>query len=497
MEDNRPTGAQQPGRLASLTVRGTLWSSVSFISGKLLVFLSTILLARLLTSDDFGVMSYALVLMSFLDILSGFGIGQAVVYHDDEPHILDTAFWLGLAFSLVLLAITWLLAPLAGQFFNDSRAVLATRALAFTFPIDAAGSIHSALLQKRLSFGKKFIPEFSKAFCKGLVSILMALMGFGFWSLVVGQVAGALAADLAFWWVLPWRPSLRFFKAAARKLLSYGGNLVAVDIFSIIYTNVDYLLIGRFLGTSLLGVYTLAFRIPDLVINQVCNVISQVVFPLFVNLRGEVEALRDGFLASVRYIALVTTPLGLGLALVAKPLVITFFTDKWIDCVPVMRALSLYTLLLSWGYSAGIVYKAQGRPDVLSRVELVRAVFTVPVLYWAVTSYGTLSAVGWAQVGLACGAMLLDMAVACHMLALPIGKIARALSPALGSGLVMSLAIGGLMTLFEGQASPLLSLAVYVGAGAGVYVGVLWLFKRSLLLEIGQTLRLAIAGGRS
>jgi O-antigen/teichoic acid export membrane protein len=431
-----------------------------------------------------------------MDILSDFGIGQAVIYHKDDQDTPDTAFWLGLAISTTMLAITWFAAPLAGQFFHDERAVLATRALAITFPIDAVGNIHNMLLRKRFSFGRKFIPEFIKAFCKGGISILLAVLGYGFWSLVAGQIAGAVAADVAFWWVMPWRPSFRFVGQAARRLLSYGGSLVAVDMFSIVYSNADYLLIGHFMGAASLGVYTLAFGIPDLVINQLCNVISQVVFPVFVKIQDEIEELRVGFLTSIRYIALITVPLGLGLALVSKPMVLALFTDKWIEAIPVLRAISIYAMLLSLGYSAGIVYKAQGRPKVLTMVEFIRAAVTVPALAWVVLSIGTIEAVGWAQALIACAAMALDLSVACKMLKLPMHTIASALSPAILSGMVMSLAVWGSLIVFK-QAMPLIELAVSVMTGAVVYMAILWIFQRSLLVHAGRTLRLAFAGSRA
>lgn len=496
MENKSTREERKVGRLAAVTLNGTLWSYASFASGKLMVFISTIILARLLTKDDFGVMAYALVVMSFMDILSDFGIGQAVIYHKEDQDTPDTAFWLGLVISMTMLAITWLAAPLAGQFFHDVRAVLATRALAITFPIDAAGNIHNMLLRKRFSFGRKFIPEAIKAFCKGGISILLAALGFGFWSLVAGQIAGAIVAALAFWLVMPWRPSFRFVGQAAKGLLAYGGSLVAVDIFSIIYSNADYILIGHFMGAISLGVYSLAFGIPDLVINQLCNVISQVIFPVFVNIQEEIERLREAFLTSIRYIALITVPLGLGLALVSKPMVLALLTDKWIEAIPVLRAISIYAMLLSLGYSAGIVYKAQGRPNVLTLVEFIRALITVPALTWVVLSIGTIEAVGWTQAVIACLAMALDLSVACRMLKLPLLSIVKALAPAILSGTVMSLAVWGSLLVLN-QAPPLVELAVSVVCGAFVYGITLWVFNRSLLVYAGKTLRLAFPGSRA
>ncbi len=496
VENNPVQKDNKAGNLAATTLNGTLWSYASFFCGKLLVFISTIILARLLTQDDFGVMSYALVVMSFLDILSDFGIGQAVIYYKEDENTPDTAFWLGLLISTAMLAVTWIAAPLAGQFFNDERAVMATRALALTFPVNAFGNVHNMLLRKRFNFGRKFIPEFVKALFKGGFSIILALLGLGFWSLVAGQILGSVAAAIAFWWVTPWQPSFHFVKQSARKLLKYGSSLVAVDVFSIIYSNVDYLLIGRFMGSAALGVYTVAFRIPDLVINQMCNVISQVVFPVFVTMQDKAEKLQDGFLTSIRYIALITVPLGFGLALVAEPAVLVLFTEKWIAAVPVLRAISIYAMLLSLGYSAGIVYKAQGRPNVLTVVEFTRALITVPTLAWVVTSLGTIQAVGWTQAAIALAAMLLDLGVAGWMLKLPMHTILAALAPAILSGLAMSAAVWGALFVLQ-PASPLIELIGSVLCGAAVYGVILWLFQRRLLVQASKTVRLALARSRA
>src|SRR3712207_1397977 len=132
---------KQPGRkLAGVTIRGTMWVYLSTYSGKLLVFLSTVILARLLSKEDFGVAGYALVAISFLDVMSDMGIGPALIFHRADPEVSDTAFWLNLGFAAALFGATWLAAPLVGVLFNDQRAVDVTRVLGLTFPITALGN---------------------------------------------------------------------------------------------------------------------------------------------------------------------------------------------------------------------------------------------------------------------------------------------------------------------------------------------------------------------
>ena len=145
--------------LTRATLRGTLWTYLSYYSGKLLVFISTVILARLLLKEDFGVAGYAVVVIGMLEVLSDMGVGPALIYHRDEPEAADTAFWLSLFLGTALFALTWLLAPFAGTFFNDERAIPVTRGLALTFPLSALSNVHRALLSKELTFGRKFAPS--------------------------------------------------------------------------------------------------------------------------------------------------------------------------------------------------------------------------------------------------------------------------------------------------------------------------------------------------
>lgn len=484
--------ASSSTNLAQATVRGTVWTYLAYYSGKAMVFVSTIILARLLLKEDFGVAGYALTVIAFLDVLSDLGIGSALIYHRDDPRAADTAFWLGLLIGGALYVITWFIAPLAGSYFNDERAVPVTRVLALTFPLAALCNVHDVLLRKGLHFGRKFIPDFTQATSKGLLSIAFAWLGFGAWSLIWGQVAGTALAALAYWYVLPWRPSFQFVRSIARALLSYGFGIVSVNTLNIFVSNADYLFVGRFLGAAALGVYTLAFRIPELLILQMCSIISRVVFPVYAKMRDERGALQRGFLVTERYTALVTVPLSLGLILVAEPFVHTFLGERWLEAIPVLRAITLYALFLSFGYNAGDVYKAEGRPILLTWLTLAQALVLIPALYWAATTIGTIEAIGWTHVVVAFIISVVDLVVALRMLQTPVSAFLAVLRPALMGGAGMSLAVWITLQLVT-NTPPWAQLLVSIAVGGLTYLGTLWVMYRDLMLETGQTLRAAFS----
>ncbi|MCP5101289.1 MAG: oligosaccharide flippase family protein, partial [Chloroflexi bacterium] len=333
---------------------------------------------------------------------------------------------------------------------------------------------------------RKFIPDVTKMTSKGLTSIILALLGFGFWSMVVGQIVGAIVLVIAYWVTLSFRPQFRFERKLVRPLLSYGSGIVALNAVAILLTNADYLFVGRFLGAAALGVYTLAFRIPDMLIIQFCTVVGKVLFPVYAKMRNSKQSLQNAFLMTMRYVSLITVPLGLGMALVAEPFVLTFFTEKWAEAIPVMRAIAIYALLFSLAYNAGSVYKAEGRPMLLTKLALIRAAMLMPALWWAATGPGTIAAVGWTHAAVAFIAGTMNLVVAGRILDTPFSKIVATLRPALIGGIVMSIGVTAVL-ITTASLIPLLQLILAVAVGGGLYLGFLWISEQELRLQATQT----------
>jgi len=471
--------SDKPSNLGSVAVRGASWTYIAFYSGKITVFLSTIILARLLTKGDFGVVGYAITVIGFLDVIKDLGIGLAVIYHDDEE-VADTAFWLNLIIGLLLFLLVWITAPYVGVFFEDQRAVSITRILALNFPLSSIGSTHDALLVKRLAFNRKFIPDFSRAITKGFLSIILAYLNFGPWSLIYGQLSGTIVSVFILWRLVDWRPSFAFTNSIAQSLLKFGLPIVGVNIVSVLAQNMDYLVIGRYLDAEALGVYTLAFRIPELTLLQFCVIIAQVVFPVFTKIRDDVGALQNGFLETTRYVTLFTVPVGVGMALLSTPFVLTFFGEKWVDAAPIMSAISLYGLFISFGYNAGDVYKAQGRPGMLTVISFVHILILTPLLIWAVRDKADIVLVGWVQAFVALIISIIYLAIALRMLNLPLSRLLNAFKTSFIPALSLIGSVSVVKILVINSASYIqLILGVIVGAVS--YIGFLYLFERKIV----------------
>ena len=350
------------------------------------------------------------------------------------------------------------------------------------------------MLRKRLDFGRSVIPDFISAFTKGLASIIFAVLGYGAWSLIWGQIAGAVASSVVMWFVTPWRPAFEFDFEKARGLLSYGVHIVGVAILAVFLQNLDYLLVGRYLGSEALGVYTLAFRLPDLVILQFARVLSTVLFPLYARIRDVPGSLARGFYLTTRYVSLVTLPLGIGLALVAKPFTLVVFTEKWQEAIPVLQALAIYSMLTSLAYNAGSAYKAEGRPQVLTWLALIRLTMLFPALWWAVTTMQSIVVTGWMQVLVAFIGGMINLFAAARLLGLPLRELGSAISPSLMAAAFMTVAILGVLAL-TASSSSIWQLILGVLAGGFAYAGALWLFKREMVISLIKNLRSSLLRG--
>ncbi len=488
------TNTSNHSGLGNATIYGAAWKYFTFFSGRLMILVSTIVLARLLSKDDFGLVGYAVTAINFLDIIRDLGIGPAVIYHSDDERISTTAFWLGLIFGCFLFAVAWFAAPLVGTYFRDPRVVPVVRMLALTFPISALGDVHGSVLKKKLAFGRTVIPDLMMALTKGVTSIAFAFMGYGAWSLVWGQVFGTFISSLSLWLVTPWRPSMFFDFQKARSLINFGLNIVVMDLLSVLLLNLDYLFVGRNLGAAALGAYTLAFRLPDLVVLNFARIIGSVIFPVFTHMRDVPGSLGRGFVQIVRYVSLITIPLGLGLVMVARPLTLTLFTEKWNDTIPALQGIALYAMFLSLAYNAGDAYKAEGRPQVITWMGLLQLGLLFPSLWWAVFYQGSIAAVGFAQAFVAFITMVVNLYIATRLLSIRVVDLLNAFRPAVLSSLLMVVVVQ-LVMFTSLSLDSWLQLILGIVSGGLTYAVALWIFQRDVVMDAITRVRSAAGRG--
>jgi O-antigen/teichoic acid export membrane protein len=465
--------------IATRTVRGVSWAYGSYVGGRLLSLVATAILARLISPKDFGVVALALVAMAFLDTFPGLGVGEALVVVDpgEIEEKAETAFAVQIVVGLVLAAAAAALGPLAASFFHQPRLVGLMPVLGLIFVVAGLGSTHSALAQKRLDFRSLTIAELADVVSRGVVSIALAVMGAGVWSLVIGYVFGKSAWTIAIWHRVRWRPRFRPKREHLRGLLTFGGTLTGVGMMAAFLTQFDNLVIGRVLGAAELGFYVMATRLPELFILGLAVAAGRVLFPAFASLDG--SDMTRGFVTALRYTAMVVLPLAVFMIVLARPLVIALFGERWRPAIPATQVLTLWALASTMLFVCGNAFKGRGRPDILLKLSVPQAVLLIGGSL-AFVKQG-ITAVSWVQAGIAIAAQLAALIIARRMFDVSLGSVLEAIRPALfaSAGLAVTL-----LVVERAISAPWPALVIGASAGIVVYTGLLAVLARDALSRL-------------
>jgi PST family polysaccharide transporter len=439
-----------------------LWALAALGAYRALAFATTVVLARLLDPADFGIVSFAMVLIGAMTLLQDLGVPASIIFSHRPPRELaGTALSMNLAAALVLFAITAIGAPWLSDFTRQPAVGPVAATLALGLVIASMGSFQGALLEKEMAFRRKFLPDVVPLLTSGLTSILLALRGLGAWSLVIGYLVRMSSATILLWCLSPVRPRPEFRWSAAVELFRYGRHASLNSIVGFAQSNVDYLLVGWLLGSADLGLYTLAFTIGTLPITVSSEVVARVSFPALSTLRADTRGMVDLFLrvfSVVSWLALLASSLLFVGAPAFAPVVLG---HKWDGIVPPLQILATFAFVGSIGYTLPAAFKAIGRPDILWKLSLLRLIL-LPPLMLALLPLGV-SGVALAQVIVQTATLPLAIAWLTHTLGFPIGRVARAVTPPL----VATVVTAGLIALayalpqsLDARANPAVALGL-------------------------------------
>jgi len=471
-------------------VRGTLWSYLSFFSGKLLNFISTLILARLLVPEQFGLVAYCTLAIQYLDIINTAGLDSALIARKDKlEQAANAVFITSILLGLASFVISWFSAPFVADFFRQEEVTDLFRVLSLTLPISSIGLVPGALLRRNLDFRKRVTSDVGRTLTKGLTSIILALLGWGPWSLVVGQVAGEVAGGIIAWSFARWKPSLAFDPQVTREVTIFGFHIILVNLAAAFRNNVDYILVGRILGPESLGIYTMAYRVPELVIGSINVVVTSVTFPMLARAQHDFDSLRSVYFGYIRYIALFAYLVAFGLSLVSRQFVETFMSAKWSAMILPMSLIAIAFAIRAVAFVPGVLYKAVGRPDILNRVSLIQLPIVLGLLFYC-SRWGIVG-VAAGQVALAIINVVIVTVVINRVLNLRFREFLESLWPAFVSSVIMIVIVKAFQVNFE--LSGIAGLLTYAFIGGATYLGVLGLINREIVKGAFTTLRAAFS----
>jgi len=270
-------------------------------------------------------------------------------------------------------------------------------------------------------------------------------------------------------------------RGVAGSLMKFGSSVVAGDILSVFSDNIDYTIAGKLFGLAQLSIYTLAFRLPEMLLVGNLWVMGGVIFPAFSSIQDKPDEMRRGFLTSVRLIQMIAVPISLGLFIAAEPIVRVVFGEQWLDVIPLLRVLAIYSWVYSIGYHIGDIYKAVGRPDILFKLTVLNLIVVVPTLL--VGSRFGLIGIAWGQLIAVTIRRIISLTVATRFINISIFEIVKELKPSVASGMAMILSVLLIMPLTL-NINSFFQLAIVILAGAIGYLVVLWYLERDNLTHL-------------
>ena len=351
--------------LKRAAITGAIWSALSTFFSRGFRFFITILLARVLVPQDFGLIAMSMVVMDIAEMLRDLGLGAALIQRKHlEPQHLNTCFWANVAIGITLWVLTLAMSPLVVHFYRNAAVGPILRLMSVNFLISPFGSIPWVLLNRQLRFRELMIAQTLATAVRGVTSLVLAWMGFGVWSLAWGPIAGNLAGAVINEWFCRWHPTWTWSKRHFMDLFHFGKNVFGERILGYFSANSDYLITGRVLGAEMLGYYNFAYQIPHLAETHLAPVVGRVLFPVLSQVQDDRERLCRGYLHSLRWIAVVCAPFSAGLCVVAPEFIPTVYGARWAPVIVPLQMLCLAGFAHAITNTVWTVQQAVGRSDI-------------------------------------------------------------------------------------------------------------------------------------
>ena len=478
--------------LTQQAVSGVKWNGVSTVARAGLQFVSLAVLARLLAPGDFGLMSMAVVVTGFAQTFADFGLSNAIIHRQDTTREqLSSLYWVNLTVGFIIFALVWLAIPFAVAYYQEERLVPILRWAAGSFLIVPFGQQFQSLLRRELRFRTLSLIQVSQSVIYALSAIGFAWAGFGVMSLVWGTLLQTLAGTALLSGVAirsHWLPTFHFRRTDLGGFMQFGLFQMGERSLNFLSNNVDYLIIGRFLGSEPLGYYTLAYNLMRLPLTYVNPIVVSVAFPAFARMQHQDGVLRRGYGKILHYLGAVTFPIMAGMMVVAPIFVPLVYGPQWAPAVPVVQIFCLLGALKSLGNPIGSLLLAKGRADWGFWTNAI-----------AVVGYSIMTVIGvrWGINGVA-----ICLTILVGVIMQPIGFYLRwvtirmtardyfraFMQPAIAA-MAMLIVVFPLYYLLLPIQHPIASLSVIVLSGVIVYMSMLRLLDRPLLIEVMGYLR--------
>ena len=389
--------------LSNFAFNSIKWSGFSQFGRQGFQIVTSIILARLLLPEDFGLVGMAFIIIGFLNILKDLGTSAAIIQKGDvEDKLLSSVFWLNVTFGICITAILICFSKYISLLFNDVRVGPILNVLSLSFFMTSLGNVHQAMLEKKLQFKKLAKIEIIATSVGSVLGILSAFGGLKVWSLVIQSLSTIFINSALLWYFEKWHPRFYIHIVELKSLFRFSSFLTGFNFFNYFTRNADNFLIGKYLGAYNLGYYNLAYRMMLYPLQSITVVISRVMYPLYSSIKNDHERFRTIYIKVAQSIALITFPLMIFMIVVRHELILNVFGKNWIPSEILILILAPVGMIQSVDATVGLIYQSTGRTDILFKWGLGSGIIAVIVF---------IVGLKWGIIGVATGYMIYSFAL--------------------------------------------------------------------------------------
>lgn len=382
--------------LKSKIISGLFWKFGERITSQMVSFVVSLVLARLLSPAEYGVISIVTVFTVIANVFVVSGFSASLIQKKDASDTdFSTIFYCSFAVSLICYGAIYFASPFIADFFGEPLLLDVTRVYGISLLISSFNAVQQAYVSRKMIFKKFYFSTLFGTLGSGLLGIVSAFMGFGVWALVAQSMSNLIINSIVLLLIVPWRPKLLFSRESAKHLMSYGWKVLLADLMGTVCDNLRSLLLGKFYTSADLAYFNKGQSFPDLICNNVSTSLNQVMFPAMANVGNDGSAVRAILRKSMQCVSFVMFPALFLLAIVAEPLVSILLTDKWLPCVEFIQVIAVLRCVEVVSGQNIQALKAIGRSDEVLLLEFKKKpIFIVTLILGAMISTRAV-AVSW------------------------------------------------------------------------------------------------------
>lgn len=359
--------------LKKKTIKGFFWRFSERISSQMVGFVVSVVLARILEPNEYGILALTMVFMAIANVLADSGMGASLVQKKDaDQDDFSTMFYSGLFISLFIYFLLFITAPYISKLYGNEQVCNVLRVLGLTLPINSFNSIQQAYVSRQLEFKKFFYSTFIGTLISGIVGIVMAYSGYGVWALVGQQLSNRFVNTVTLYRIIEWRPQLVFSIDKFKELYSFGVKLMGAHLIGTTFNEIKSFVVGIRYMPADLAFFNRGESLPKLVADNVNSTINSVMFPAIAKVQEKKQDVRNAIRRSMMTSSLFISPLMLLLAATADKVTVILLTEKWLPCVPFMQVLCINHCVGVLGTANLQAFNAVGRSDITLKLEFYK-----------------------------------------------------------------------------------------------------------------------------